>query len=330
MADCHDVATLQTVLCMIIYMQASSMMSTCYSYICAGVAASLRLGLHVSSASEGLPEHERDIRRRIFSVLNILDTYVTVALGLPKTLRDVESDHLLPLPTPATPDDFASPLAATQAHAALITILAKVVDSNHPVTKPISQKNGFYSVEYKNVVAIEEDLERWFSALPSELPSSGADAQHMRSQLLLRLAYAHVQMVLYRPFLHHAAKDLRPFCEIHYKAYACGSACVKAAMQAVWLAEALDGRGLFNEAHWFVTLTVSFAATILKLFVLSNEGDPTIRETAEAAERIRELLARYAERSASARRCSVFLEVCSRLFLALSHPFSLPSGIDSK
>lgn len=121
-------------------------------------------------------------------------------------------------------------------------------------------------------------------------------------------------MVLYRPFLHHAAKDLRPYREIRYKAYACGSACVKAAMQVVWLAEALEERGLFNEAHWFVALIVSFAATILMLYVLSNEGDESIQQEADAAERMKDLLARHAARSLSARRSSTFLQVCYAVF----------------
>ena len=75
-ADCHDIISLQTVLCSIIYLQASSMLSTCYSYICAGVAASLRMGLHSPSALDDLPLDQRQTRRCVFSVLNIMDTYV--------------------------------------------------------------------------------------------------------------------------------------------------------------------------------------------------------------------------------------------------------------
>lgn len=138
-----------------------------------------------------------------------------------------------------------------------------------------------------------------------------ADANY-RTQLLLRLAYAHVQMVLYRPFLHHAAKSLRPYRKIRYRAYACGSACVKAAMQVVWLAEALESRGLYNEANWFVALTTTFAATVLMLFALSNDGDETIQEETAAAERIKNLLARHAEKSTSAKRSSAFLQVSCR------------------
>ncbi|GAB7351299.1 hypothetical protein MBLNU459_g1714t2 [Dothideomycetes sp. NU459] len=306
-----------------------------------GVAAALRMGLHVSSASEGLSEHDSSVRRCLFSVLNIMDTYVTTALGLPRTLRDVQSDHLLPMADYTSPEASAklmsdsptAPLAATHAHAKLILILAKVVQYNQPIAGPIPQKNGHYSVPFTKIAAIENELGSWFNALPHELMLDGDENPHsLRAQLLLRLAYAHVQMVLYRPFLHHATKDLRPSKEIKYKAYACGSACVKAAMQVVWLAEALEARGLFNEANWFVALVVSFAATILMLFVLSNEGDSTINETADAAERIKNILARRAGESPSAKRCSKFLqELCDarskRASISEAHSH-LPDAVD--
>lgn len=129
------------------------------------------------------------------------------------------------------------------------------------------------------------------------------------SQLRLRLAYAHVQMVLYRPFLHHALKSMRSNNRISLKAYACGSGCIKAAMQVVWLAETLESCHLFNEAHWFTTFIVSFTAACLVLFVMSNEGDPTLPETEDAVKRIKSLCYRHSAHNASMQRCFLFLEV---------------------
>lgn len=149
---------------MILYTQASSMMSTCYSYICMAVAASLQMGLFADVASHSLSSSEQLYRRRIFTVLNIMDTYVTIALGLPKTLRDVVSDQALP--TPTKPSTVTDPLAGTYAHAQLIQILATAVDSNHPVTRPITKQNGFYGVEHCKITAIEDQLEAWFAQLP--------------------------------------------------------------------------------------------------------------------------------------------------------------------
>jgi len=71
-ADCHDLTSLQVVLCLVIFLQASSMLSTCYSYICAGVAASLRMGLHSPEALEEHPPEERQSRRCVFAVLHIM------------------------------------------------------------------------------------------------------------------------------------------------------------------------------------------------------------------------------------------------------------------
>ena len=163
-ADCQDLVSLQALLCMILYTQVSSMMSTCYSYIGMAVAASLQMGLFTEIASKDMPESERLYRRRVFSVLNIMDTYVTTALGLPRTLRDVKSDHLMP--SPAEPESIVDPMAGTYVHAKLIQILASAVESNHPVTQPIGQRHGFYAVEYSKIVVTEEQLETWFSSLP--------------------------------------------------------------------------------------------------------------------------------------------------------------------
>ncbi|KAK5020188.1 Gypsy retrotransposon integrase-like protein 1, partial [Cryomyces antarcticus] len=292
-------------------------MSASYSYICAAVAASLRIGLHMSVASQGLDSIERETRTRTFSVLNIMETYVTTALGLPKTLRDVNSDQLLPSDVDSTTskspfsspiDDPTSPTAVTQAHARLIMIMAKAVQSIHPTNRPDYRQNGFYGVKYFHITEAEAELETWFRQLP-QVPNvdQAEDGTIVRSQLLLRLAYGHVQMILYRPFLHHVVRDV-PGSVFHFRSYACGSACVKAAMQVIWIAEALDVRGFLSEAYWFTVLILSAATTSLLVFILGNKGDPTIKETVQAVTRAKNILARLAARSPTARRCLASLK----------------------
>ena len=132
----------------------------------------------------------------------------------------------------------------------------------------------------------------------------------MRSQLLLRLYHAQVQMVLYRPFLHHALRQVRRPSRKSLKAYACGSACIKAAMQAVWLAERLEASSLLNAALWHATFTITFTAAVLCLFTTSNRGTPAVDGTEDGVKRIRELCARHAGGNDSLRRCLQFLDVC--------------------
>ncbi|KAK0303658.1 Gypsy retrotransposon integrase-like protein 1 [Friedmanniomyces endolithicus] len=153
-ANCRSVMSLQTLLCMILYTNGTSMMSTCYSYICMAVAASLQLGIFADlGADNDMPEEERSRRRRIFTVLSIADTYVTTSLGLPRTLRDIDPERSLPTTVP--PSDVRDPLFGTYMHAELIQILAITVESNHPFTQPIESKNGTYGVEYRKIAATE-------------------------------------------------------------------------------------------------------------------------------------------------------------------------------
>ncbi|KAK0768373.1 Gypsy retrotransposon integrase-like protein 1 [Friedmanniomyces endolithicus] len=99
---------------------------------------------------------------------------------------------------------------------------------------PIPHKDGFCGIKYSKIVAAEERLDEWFKQLQDNQPSEDAaeDANIIRSQLMLRLFYAQVQMVLYLPFLHYALRHTSNGSRTSLKAYACGSACVKAAMQA--------------------------------------------------------------------------------------------------
>ncbi len=127
---------------------------------------------------------------------------------------------------------------------------------------------------------------------------------------MLRLYHAQVQMVLYRPFLHHALGETQRGSSTSLKAYACGSACVKAAMQAVLLVERLETSSLLSTAHWHVTYIITFTAASLCLFVACNRGAPTVAETEDAVRRIKGVCSRNADANASLRRCHQFLEVC--------------------
>ncbi|KAK5114900.1 hypothetical protein LTR62_002059 [Meristemomyces frigidus] len=296
-ANCQDVVSLQTLLCMITYTNGASMMSTCYSYICMAVAAALQMGIYSDLVNRDMPDAERQQRQTIFTVLSMFDTYVTTALGLPRTLRDIDPGRaLLTAPRSIGYDD---PMYGTYMHAQLIQILATTVETNHPFTRPIETRDGTYGVEYSKIVATETHRQHR-TLVPN--------ADLLRSQLMLRLYYAHVQTVLYRPFLHHALKNAGSGSRTSLKAYACGSACIKAGMQAVWLVEKLEASGLFNSSLWFIKFIVTFTSACLTLFVTSNAGGPTVDETADAVRRIKELCRRHAHETDALRRCLNFLE----------------------
>jgi len=68
------------------------------------------MGLFTELSRQDLAE-EKSTRRMMFSVLSICDTFVTLALGLPRTLRDIDPQRSLPIAD--KPTDIRSPLYGT-------------------------------------------------------------------------------------------------------------------------------------------------------------------------------------------------------------------------
>ena len=94
--ECRDLVSIQAILFIIMFLQSSSNLSTCYSYIGIALRASLRLGLH-RSISNSFDPIEAETRKRVFWIVRKMDTYVGALLGLPKTLSDDDIDQVFPL-----------------------------------------------------------------------------------------------------------------------------------------------------------------------------------------------------------------------------------------
>jgi hypothetical protein len=170
--DCNDIPTLQTILCMIIYFQSSSLMSSCYSYISLAIASAFRMGLHRSAVLKFFNPIQQEVRKRTFWVLQTMDTYVATMLGLPKNIRAEDLDQDMPLDTDdefityegilPTPKGHLSIMAVTNAHTKLLLIMAKVVSCIYPSQKDLSREFVSYQVDYRGVVKVEAELDEWF------------------------------------------------------------------------------------------------------------------------------------------------------------------------
>lgn len=75
------------------------------------------------------------------------------------------------------------------------------------------------------------------------------DQRVLRSQLLLRLQHAAVQMSLYRPFLQHMNRDKHD-PDFDYQGYAYGSCCLRASTQMIFIIESMNKQGFLHEAQW--------------------------------------------------------------------------------
>ncbi|KAH8595788.1 fungal-specific transcription factor domain-containing protein [Bisporella sp. PMI_857] len=306
--DCRDITTLQAILFMVLFLQSSSNLSTCYSYIGIALRASLRMGLHRNLAGTFNPI-ERETRRRVFWIVRKMDTYVSALLGFPHMLRDDDIDQEMPLEIDdeyitkdgirPMPLGVTSLYAASNAHTRLMDILAKVVQYIYP-TKNNTEKSVKgttaipYMISHAKIREIERDLADWLDKLPMALrPGGDGSPEVFRCQQLLRLAYAHVQMMLYRPFLHYvsqrASASKKPADD---RSYACAAA----------------GRGVLIGAFWFTMYTTFFAIISLIFFVLENPDKPGSQEILKDAIDGQQALKGLAKGSQAADRCSIALE----------------------
>ncbi|KAK8199040.1 fungal transcriptional regulatory protein [Phyllosticta capitalensis] len=316
-AMCRDLNGLQAVIFMILFLQSSAKLSTCYAYIGVALRSALRMGLH-RSMNDRFNPIETEMRKRSFWVIRKMDVYVGALLGLPHTLNFEEVDQDLPEELDdeyiteteylRPPPNTVSLITACNAHCTLIDILSKVVRVVYPIKTKTQDKHGVqitsYTVSYADIREIEKDLQSWMENLPSGL-KPGGEATHMitRVRQLLRMAYAHTQMMLYRPFLHYVSKS--PNCSsLDKRAYACASACISVSRNIIHITMEMKKRDMLNGAYWFTMYTTFFAIMTLIYFALENPESPTSREVLKEAYEGKEVLESLAKRSMAADRCT--------------------------
>ena len=338
--DCRDLTALQTILLMIIFLQSSARLGTCYSHIGIVLRSAIRMGLHRTVSIQFDPV-ELETRKRIFWVVRKMDIYVGALLGLPRMLSDKDIDQEMPvevddeyittqgiLPMPVA---RLSLMTAFNCHTQLVQILSKTVKYIYPMkAREHSQVNSnqTYVVSHAKIREIEHDLQQWLEILPMTLRPGGEASPEIaryhvptelgydlvtntycRIQQLLRMAYAHIQMFLYRPFLHYISPTEKAR-GVDKRSYACAAACVSVSRNIVHITGEMKKRGLLVGSYWFYMYTTFFAILSLIFFVLENPQSSTSKDILRDAHEGKETLASLAQRSMAADRCSKVLVVC--------------------
>ncbi|CAG8981788.1 hypothetical protein HYALB_00004731 [Hymenoscyphus albidus] len=322
--DCRDIVSLQTILFMILFLQSSSNLSTCYSYIGIALRSALRMGLHRNlTHSHKFNPIEREVRRRLFWIVRKMDTYVSALLGFPQMLSTDDIDQVLPIEVDdeyitkdsilPMPPGKTSLYAASNAHTALMAILADVIKYIYP-TKGVEQSvNGnnssTYVISHIKIREIEKDLRKWQDQLPMQLrPGGDASPDVLRVQQLLRLAYAHVQMMLYRPFLHYVSHKASSGKTLDERSYACAAACVSVSRNIVHITTEMKKRGLLLGAYWFTMYTTFFSILSLVFYVIEQPDSDRCLDILADANDGKDALAGLARMSQAADRCSAALK----------------------
>lgn len=324
--DCRDLTSLQTMLFIILFLQSSARLSTCYTYIGIVQRSAIRMGLH-RSVSNTFSPIETELRKRIWWIVRKLDTYVGALLGHPQMLSNDDIDQELPeevddeyitkegiLPMPP---GWLSVNVALNAHTRLVDILAKTVKYVYPIKGTAS---------HAKIREIEADLQRWMNDLPEEFkPGDGASQDlirqgklfndshgctdfSMRIRHMLRMAYAHCEMFLYRPFLPYLSQNPEAK-NIDKRSYACAAACVSVSRNIVHLTTEMKKQGLLVGSYWFYMYTTFFSIISLVFFVHENPRSPMSEDILKDAYEGKDTLAGLAAKSHAADRCSKVLAV---------------------
>jgi hypothetical protein len=123
------------------------------------------------------------------------------------------------------------------------------------------------------------------------------------------MAYAHAQMMLYRPFLHYVSQT-REMQKVDKRSYACAAACVSVSRNIVHIAVEMKKRGFLGGAYWFSMYTTFFAILSLVFYALENPDNEASKDVLKVAREGRDTLESLAKRSLAADRCSSTLKVC--------------------
>ena len=336
--DCRDLTSLQTMLFIILFLQCSARLSTCYSYIGIVLRSAIRMGLH-RSVSNTFDPIETELRKRIWWIVRKLDTYVGALLGLPQMLNNDDIDQEVPEEIDdeyitkegilSMPPGRVSVNVALNAHTRLVDILAKIVKYIYPIkgTAHVHGKGSHsYAVSHAKIREIEADLQNWMNNLPGEFKSGDRAAPEfmrhdnlfengyawtdafIRIRHLLRMAYAHCEMFLYRPFLHYVSQNLQTK-NIDKRSYACAAACVSVSRNIVHLTTEMKKQGLLVGSYWFYMYTTFFSIISLVFFVLENPRSQMSENILKDAYEGKHTLAGLAAKSHAADRCSKVLAV---------------------
>jgi hypothetical protein len=319
-ADCRDLMAIQAVMFMIQFLQSSAKLSQCYAYVGVALRSALRMGLHRNSPGKFNPL-EAETRKRVFWVVRKMDIYIGAMLGLPQTLSDEDIDQEYPTEVDdeyitkdgiaPMPDGQVSLMTAFNAHTRLVHILQKIVRYIYPIkVQGSAGGNGdkSYSVPFSAIREIESDLEKWKNALPVILNPSPAPERYARVQQLLRLSYAHAQVMLYRPFLHFVAMDKR-VKEVDQRSYACAASYINVSRNIIHMQTQMMMKGMLNGAFWFIMYTSFFAVLSLVYFAAENPDNATTEAVMKDAIEGKEVLSALSKRSMAADRCTATLDV---------------------
>lgn len=292
-----DIPSIQTIVMMIIYLQCSARLSTCYSYIGIALRSALKEGLHrnlsiFQSSKRKLDPIEMDTRKRLFFTIYKMDIYINSLLGLPRSISEDEFDQDFPVDLD---DEYItreayhvekqqgrlSSSGCANHHTKLMIILSMIVKELYPIKikpKPNAEAKPAINIHEK-ITDLEFQLKQWLEALPAELKPTDPNDSESGNQIperfklanyYLHLSFLNCQISLYRPFIHYISNGYQSTYS-DSRSLIRGRNCIKVARMVVKLANKMIDQNLLVGTYWFSMYTIFFSiACLIYYFHFAN------------------------------------------------------------
>lgn len=276
--NARDLNSMQTILMMFIFLQCSARLSTCYTYIGLAMRSVLREGFHRSfPLNNNYTPLEIEMRKRLFYTIHKLDIYVNAMLGLPGSLSSDDFDQELPIDIPdecltnegidySSNNYSLSSTGIANHHTKLLMILGDIVKQLYPVKKTNNM------ISHETVTGLELRLKDWLQNLPQELipNNKNVSSKYERANKLLHLAFLHVQLLLYRPFIHYISRNVTKTDDDNLS-YERARNSIKVSRTVVHLAQEMLDRNLLTGSYWYACYTIFYSVAGLLFYIHEAE-----------------------------------------------------------
>lgn len=281
----RDLNSIQTVLMLFIFLQCSARLSTCYAYIGVAMRSAIREGFHRSvNLESGLNPIEIEMRKRLFFTIYKLDIYVNAMLGLPRSIAPEDFDQTLPLDLsdeniteegyyPERQNGVLSSTGIANQHTKLLFILDSIIRELYPIKKTSN------IISHETVTDLELQLREWVNELPAYLSPSlkNVPARYERANKLLHLSFLHVQIILYRPFIHYLSRNFTADIPDPLSLQRARNS-ISVARTVVKMAQEMLSKNLISGSYWYACYTIFYSVAGLLFYI--HEADLPDKESA--------------------------------------------------
>ncbi|KAL3293700.1 fungal specific transcription factor domain-containing protein [Colletotrichum asianum] len=283
-----SLAHVQARLAQCFYLLAQSRLNHCWTLFGITAHLAMALGIHrksrLDAKSTNRANHiDLECRKRTFWCAYNLNTYLSAALGRPMTFHDEDIDQELPLCVDDEQLRFClspKPVVCGPSQAKVLLglsrILARILRAFYGIHPPSTEEHFVLADKFS------QELSEWRDHISYLLDAGGSSAIFvklvLRQRDVLKLAYWHAQILVYRPFLlkTFSAADSNDESRLSAKKQQTQQnikSCIDAAMSIADHIDTIDAAGEFYSTLFFIPYYGFSAVVILYVYAIQQRAE---------------------------------------------------------